>query len=367
MQLSTPPSPDHLAFAAAVDRAMGTPKTSHVWSPYSVASVLILLATGARERTLEELVSLLGPRPKEQLDVLDAAATPEEGLDLAALNGLYLREELRIRPDFTERVRARVGAEVARVDFPGDPEGVRAAINQRVSDVTHGIIEELLAPGTIHPGVRMALVNALWVKMLWSEPFASGKTRNLPFHAPGGTHKVPTMHKNERLPYSRAQGWAMVSLEGEYDLTMDVLLPDEAGPIASAPTAETLTALYRGRASTQVSLALPRFSVETDTGLLPLLASLGVRDLGTDSARFDGISDTPLKVDALLHQSVLRVNEKGAEGAAATAAVMVMAGVAQPEPVRFVVDRPFVFALRRRGALLFLGRVADPVDPGPAE
>jgi serine protease inhibitor len=39
-------------------------------------------------------------------------------------------------------------------------------------------------------------------------------------------------------------------------------------------------------------------------------------------------------------------------------------GAAMPreEPVAFVADRPFVFAIRHRktGALLFLGRVADP-------
>ena len=168
----------------------------------------------------------------------------------------------------------------------------------------------------------MALVNALWVKMLWTDPFVSDQTRNTPFHAPGGTHKVPTMHKVEELPYSRARGWSMVSLAGEYGLTMDVLLPDKTASTPPTPTAEDLTGLYRGRRSSRVSLALPRFSVETDTGLLPFLASLGVRDLGTADARFDGISDTPLKVDTLVHQSVLRVNEKGAEGAAATAAIM---------------------------------------------
>ena len=367
MQLSTPPNPDHLAFATAVDRAVSSPQTSHVWSPYSVASVLALLATGACERTLEELLLLLGPHPEDQLDVLDTAATPEEGLDLAALNGLYLRKDLQVRPEFTERVRARVGAEISRVDFAGDPEGVRTAINRRVSEVTRGIIDELLPPGTVHPDVRMALVNALWVKMLWTDPFVPDQTRNTRFHSPGGTHKVPTMHKVEELPYSRARGWSMVSLAGEYGLTMDVLLPDKSTSTPPTPTAEDLTRLYRGRRSSRVSLALPRFSVETDTGLLPFLASLGVRDLGTADARFDGISDTPLKVDTLVHQSVLRVNEKGAEGAAATAAIMVMSAVVRPEPVRFVVDRPFVFVLRRHGAILFLGRITDPVDPGPAD
>ena len=51
---------------------------------------------------------------------------------------------------------------------------------------------------------------------------------------------------------------------------------------------------------------------------------------------------------------------------AATAAVMVMSAVIPPKPKEFLVDQPFRFVLRRRGAILFTGRITDPVDPGPA-
>ncbi|WP_179828335.1 serpin family protein [Nocardiopsis aegyptia] len=64
---------------------------------------------------------------------------------------------------------------------------------------------------------------------------------------------------------------------------------------------------------------------------------------------------------------MFRVDERGAEGAAATA--VAMPGSAPRETAFTVtVDRPFLFVLRRRGAVLFLGRVTDPEDPvAPAE
>jgi serpin B len=54
-------------------------------------------------------------------------------------------------------------------------------------------------------------------------------------------------------------------------------------------------------------------------------------------------------------------DEAGTEAAAATA-VVVDAGSAPAEPISFVVDRPFLFALRdtSSAAIVFLGRITDP-------
>ncbi|GAB2523275.1 serpin family protein [Nocardiopsis aegyptia] len=361
------PRTDHLEFAAALDRALTREGVSHVWSPHSVGTVLGLLATAASARTRDELVGLLGEDLPGQLTALDEAVAGADGLDLATLNGLYVPDDLPLRAAFADRVRSRTGAEVEGAAFRDDPEGVRERVNGKVSDVTRGLIPRLLPFGSVDPATRLLLVNALWVKMVWSEPFEVAATRERAFHAPDGRRRVATMHRTGRMPYASAAGWSMVSLEGEHDLALDVLLPDARPPALPPVTAEALTALYRGLRRTQVELALPRFAVDTDSALLEPLASLGVAEFATDAARFDGISEEPLRVDALLHQSVLRVDEKGAEGAAATAAVMVMAAAVPTAPVRFTVDRPFVVVLRRREAVLFLGRVTDPDDPGPAQ
>ncbi|WP_047869074.1 serpin family protein [Nocardiopsis sp. RV163] len=366
MQTSTSPRRDHLEFAAALDRVLARPGESHVWSPHSVGTVLALLATGARERTLAELEALLGADVRGQLEELDAAVAAEPGLELASLNGLYVPADLEVLPGFASLVRERAGAEVENADFEHDSEGVRSRVNARVAEVTRGLIEELLPIGSVHPGVRLLLVNALWVKLAWPDPFDPARTRDRAFHTPSGRRKAPTMHRSARLPHARARGWSMVSLEGGHGLTLDVLLPDERSASPAPVTADALADLYGHRSSQQVELALPRFRVETDASLLEPLSALGVRDLATAEARFDGISPEPLRADEILHQSVLRVDEKGAEGAAATAVMMLRAAAVAPRPVQFTVDRPFVFVLRRGGAVLFLGRVTDPVDPGPA-
>ncbi|WP_017581029.1 serpin family protein [Nocardiopsis valliformis] len=368
------PHEEHLRFALALDPELVEEKASHVWSPYSVGAVLGLLATGAGGDTLRELAALVAPAgsgPAGHLDALNAAVEAVDGLDLATLNGLYVPADLPLSTEFEERVGAQADAEVDRVDFRRDAEGVRTKVNDRVSQVTQGLIPELLSPGTVHPDVRLLLVNALWVKMVWTEPFEAAQTRERAFHAPGGTHRVPTMRRTGRMTHAEHGGLRMVTLEGEHGLALDVIIPDSSGAErADAPplTPEALRGLYKARRQEEVSLALPRFAVETETALLEPLATTPahVRTLATDAADFGGISAEPLKVDAIVHQAVLRVDEKGAEGAAATAAVMVMSAVIPPKPKEFLVDQPFRFVLRRRGAILFTGRITDPVDPGPA-
>ncbi|MDT0329610.1 serpin family protein [Nocardiopsis lambiniae] len=357
---------DHLEFAAPVDRELIHPGASHVWSPHSVGTVLALLASGSSHRTLAEIVSLIGRDFAGQLADLDASVGPTDGLDLAVLNGLYTPADLPLRRTFVEHVRARGGTEVANVDFRGDSEGVRRYINGRVAQVTHGLIDQLLPPGLPPPDVRLLLVNALWVRVAWQEPFKLSQTGPRPFRAPGGTRPVPTMHRTAKLPLARAHGWSMVTLTGRHGLYLDILLPDVASPTPPPLAPGLLAALHRGASPTMTRLALPRFTVRTSVSLLGPLARLGLKEMVTDRARFDAISAEPLKVSEILHQAVLSVDEKGAEGAAATGVMMLRGSVLPSRSVEFTVDRPFVLALRRASSLLFLGRVTDPVDPGPA-
>lgn len=365
--MSTIPLPrrDHLEFTTALDRELIHPGVSHVWSPHSVGTVLALLASGASHRTLAQIVSLIGRDFAGQLLDLDLSAAPEPGLDLAVLNGLYVPSDLPLRRTFVEHVRSRGGSEIANVDFRGDAEGVRGYINGRVAETTRGLIGQLLPPGLPPPDVRLLLVNALWVRMAWQEPFKASQTRPVPFRAPGGPRPVPTMHRTARLPLARAHGWGLVTLAGGQGLYLDVLLPDTAAPTPPPLSPELVGALYRARSATMTRLALPRFAVRTSVSLLGPLSRLGLKDMVTAGARFDAISPQPLAVSEILHQAVLRVDEKGAEGAAATGVLMLRAGLPS-RAVEFTVDRPFVFALRRGASILFMGRVTDPVDPGPA-
>jgi len=67
---------------------------------------------------------------------------------------------------------------------------------------------------------------------------------------------------------------------------------------------------------------------------------------------------------AVIHKAFVEVNEEGTEAAAATGAVARAMAVRRPQPIpTFRADHPFSFLIRdtRSGAILFLGRLVNPV------
>ncbi|MUL43533.1 serpin family protein [Streptomonospora sp. PA3] len=360
-----PLRPDHLDFALRLDAALAEAgMLERAWSPLSLAGALGLVAGGARGATRREFEDLLGRDVAEHLAALDDAVAG--GPDLAFSTALWVRDDLAVLPEFEAAVRARPASSVRTADFAGAADRVRQEANAEAAEVTRGLIRELLRPGDVRASTQALLLNALWARVRWSEPFDPGETAPATFHSPAGRHRVPMMRRRERRPYAQAAGWRMVTLPAADDLALDVLLPDDPSAAGAAPAPEALSALYRAASAADVDLALPRFEVRSRAALSGPLANAGLTTAFTDRADFSALSERPLRIDEVVHEAVLRVDEKGAEGAAATAVVMRTVAAVAGRPVRFVADRPFTFVLRRRSAVLFLGTVTAPQDPGPA-
>ena len=75
-------------------------------------------------------------------------------------------------------------------------------------------------------------------------------------------------------------------------------------------------------------------------------------------ADFSGISDIGLYIDAVVHKTFLKVDEKGTEAAAATGIVV----NTERDHWEFRADHPFLFLIRDKptGAILFMGRFSEP-------
>lgn len=280
--------------------------------------------------------------------------------ELAVANTLWMEQRLQFREEYQQLVGEEPGGALHRTDFRNDPEGSRVKINEDVARTTRGLIQDLLAEGTITPEIAAVIVNALYLKVAWQVAFEAAATAPAAFHAPSGTRAVPTMRQQERLRYASADGWRMVTLPSASQLVVDVLLPD---PDGSPLTAELLTGLQSGR-PTKVDLTLPRFRVEQAAVLNDPLRQLGVTAAFLPrEADFSGIVEgAQIFIDLVMHKAVLRVDEQGFEGAAATAVVMGIVSMDLSDPVPFHVDRPFLVLVRhpRTGAVYFVARVTEP-------
>uniref|UniRef100_A0A803VBV1 Serpin B6 n=2 Tax=Ficedula albicollis TaxID=59894 RepID=A0A803VBV1_FICAL len=114
--------------------------------------------------------------------------------------------------------------------------------------------------------------------------------------------------------------------------------------------------------STKVRVSIPRFKLEENYDLKPLLSSMGMPDaFDKGKADFSGISSgKELVLSEVVHKSFVEVNEEGTEAAAATAAVMMMrCALRVPD---FTADHPFLFFIRhtKTGSILFCGRFCCP-------
>ncbi len=349
----------HLRYTLALHRELSG-DADLVWSPYSVASALGLAAAGARGATRDELARALVPGGGvDDLSRLLSDSVPLRDAEVAVANSLWARSGVRFRESYLDGVGGWPGVAMNIADFRNDPEGSRLLINTDIERTTHGLIKELLAAGAIDRETVAVLVNALRLRVAWRVAFAEEATRPRPFHAPAGTRDVPMMHQQERLGYAATAGWRMVTLPTVSEVAVDILLPEADSP----PTAELLTELWASSAPTKVDLGLPRFRAEASTALNGPLERLGIATAFTHDADFTGMTETEqIRIDKAVHKAVLRVDERGFEGAAATGLVMRAVALDLSAAVSFLVDRPFLVVVRhtRTGAIFFVARVAEP-------
>jgi serpin B len=177
--------------------------------------------------------------------------------------------------------------------------------------------------------------------------------------------------------FRHTRGDGLAALELPYkggQMSMLVLLPDALDGLASvekALTVERIERIVGALAPTRVAVALPKFEVNPQ-GSLALATHLKAMGMplafDRERADFKGIANPKdpkdrLHIGNVFHKAFVKTDEKGTEAAAATAVVMMRAtSMPMPPPVEFKADHPFLFLIRdnESGAVLFMGRVADP-------
>jgi serpin B len=294
---------------------------------------------------------------------------------LRVANRLFPERSYALQKPFLDRMTS-IGAPAEALDFQHAPGPARQRINTWVAQQTNDRIRDLLPPPAINAETRLVLVNALYLLADWLSPFTREATRPVPFFGPGGERPVPTMHQVATFKFAAADGVKV--LEMNYvggDLAMTLVLPDarEGLPaLEQSLDARRLEGWTAALTPQKVVVALPKFTIDppSSLALADVLKGLGMRlAFDRDRADFTGIAAPPNPADRLVisnvfHKAFVKVDEKGTEAAAATAAVMQRAG-AMPDPQRpqeFRADHPFLFLIRdlETGAILFLGRVTDP-------
>lgn len=344
-------------------------------SPYSISTALAMTYAGARGNTAEEMKTTLHflQEPKtlhagfRALHEHLLGKDPKRAFKLSVANRLFGQKDYGFLPEFIKIGAENYGAGLEEVDFIKDAEAARLLINQWVEKQTNDRIKELIQKGVLTADSRLVLTNAIYFKAAWANNFSERNTAPGEFFvAPGKSVKTPMMRQSWRTRYFEGDGVQVLNMPYEmFQLSMVVLLPAKDSSLAKLEgslTQDKLNAWLKKSGDFMVDIRFPKFKYTSQFSLKDTLMALGMKDAFTPGrADFSGMATgEKLFISAVIHKAYIDVHEKGTEAAAATA--VAIGATSLPRPATFTADRPFLFLIRdnETGAILFLGRVADP-------
>ena len=340
-------------------------------SPFSVSTVLQMVANGANGDTRTEMQHVLktaGLSP-EALNAacqdLNGSLQVQTNVTLNLADAIWYQAGVRLKPGFVATNKRFFQAGLAPVDFK-KPESAKT-INDWADKSTHGKIKEIVR-WPFDPLTRLILANAIYFKGKWDRPFEKSATKSHVFHPAGGGEKqVPMMWQRGHFNYLEGEGFQAARLPyGGNRLQMYLFLPGtNSSPAKLLATLDSETwrdKILPGFHDGEGLLALPRFRLEYDVTLNDPLKALGMRHAFED-ADFSAMAGEPLFVSKVKQKSFVEVNEEGTEAAAVTTVMVGREAIIQPiKPFEMIVDRPFFFIIgdSETQSILFMGLVYDP-------
>lgn len=344
-----------------------------VFSPFSISTALSMLLDGARGQTAEEMAKVLHERYPDPAYAASLSSLADEivkagnagGAELAAANGLWVQSGFKVESDFRDNIQNYYHAPLTPLDFLGNAEQARAAINSWTGQQTRGHIAELFAPGTLNADTRLVLTSAIYFHGKWQSAFRPTDTRPAPFHEPGGA-SMQTEFMNQTGVFGYTETPAARILEMRYagtPLAFDVLLPkttDGLPDLEKSMTREGLAGWFGELQTRSVEVALPRFRTESSFSLKDTLSRMGMPLAFSGSADFSGIDDRrDLQLADVIHKAYVDVTEEGTTAAAATGGTVRTIAMVAPRKLVFRADHPFAFLIRdtKTGTTLFSGRL----------
>lgn len=342
-------------------------------SPLSASTALTMLLNGCGGNTYTQLKSTLNYPEDMTIEEVNEAykslvsqlLIADSKVELALANAIFYRNGFAVKSPFLSTMSTDFEATVRGLDF--DAPSALTTINKWASDNTFEKIPKVL--NEISGNAVMFLMNALYFKGDWSYQFDKDLTTLKPFNLDNGSSvNVSTMtgEVGARLAYGNS--YRAIELPyGRTNFTMVIVVPENtlaefyqsfSGSVWNSIT----TALDANTSFGKVDVFMPRFEFSYEKILNDQLKSMGMTDAFDEVlADLSGIADASIFVSFVKQNTFVEVNEEGTEAAAVTTIGVNFTSVPL-DPPPFVIDKPFVFAIRERttNTLMFIGQVADP-------
>lgn len=344
-----------------------------VVSPLSIHTALLMVLNGANNATHEAIAKTLHSEAFSESSINSAYlaynenALNTENTNLNIANSVFWdHNRIALHEAFAQKMDDFYDAELKGMAFQ-DPSALKT-INDWVNTKTNGRIDKILEE--IRPEEVLFLINALYFKGDWANPFSHELThgRNFIKHD-GSIREVPTMSHDTYFSFYQGQDYEAVDLIFEDSVfSMTFIQPTDSnatidGFVGSFNRTD-LEQLYQAKLTIgRLQLYLPRFETDYKINMNDALKALGMEiafePFKADLTRLGNAPEGNLYISRVEHKTYLKIDEKGAEGAAVTSVGVGITSV--PPTIDF--NRPFLFVLRdmRYNSVVFIGKIEDPL------
>ncbi|KAM7035906.1 serpin B5 [Passerculus sandwichensis] len=336
-------------------------KTANViFSPLCTSTSLALAYKATKGDTAEQMKQVLHLQDVKDVSFGFQTITSDVSklssfFALKMVKRLFVDKSLNPTTDFVNSTKRPFPSELELVEFKEKTEETREKINKSLSELTDGKMENVLNEGSVSDQTQILLVNAAYFVTNWMKKFPEAEIKECPFKVNKTETKPVQMMNLEAtfcLGYVKDLNVAILELPClNKHISMLILLPKEIEDettglekLENALTPETLLQWTNPSmmANTKVNVFLPKFNVEGDYDLKPLLESLGMTNIFKESASdFSEMCETKgVVVSKVIHKVSLEVNEQGGDSREVPGYRILQ------HKDEFKADHPFIFLFR---------------------
>ncbi|KAK0084673.1 hypothetical protein PV326_006199, partial [Microctonus aethiopoides] len=287
-------------------------------------------------------------------------------VELHLANALFLNNNFKIK-DIFRKVSINIFKSMInnQLNFQ-NAEQSASIINSWCGQNTGGKIPKIIEAGDLNQA-KLVMINAIYFKGDWENPFNSHET--ISFHI-SNTNSVPIKmmcklgeYNSDKILNGAAQYIELPYKTDEPNnkFSMYVILPvgnNRLDDIIDKIFKIEFVKLNSKKIETQ--LCMPKFKIESNLDLIPVLKKMGISSMFRDSANFSRMTDDNVKISKIIQKAFISVDENGSEAAAVTGVSILPLSMNRPRVI--IVDKPFISVIvsKATGTPLFWARVDDP-------
>uniref|UniRef100_A0AAR2LUT4 Serpin domain-containing protein n=1 Tax=Pygocentrus nattereri TaxID=42514 RepID=A0AAR2LUT4_PYGNA len=338
------------------------------FSPLSISMALSMLALGAKGETHSQIFSSLGysALTPDQVNegyehLFHMLGHSQDTMLLEAGSAVAVREGFKPLDKFLKDAQHYYQGEAFSVDF-SKPEVAVQEVNKYIAKKTKDMITDMVKE--LDPDTMMMLINYMYFRGKWKIPFKTGRTTKADFHVDEKTNVTVDMMGNTgfyKFYDDRSNFSSIIMVPYKGKASMMIVLPDEGKmqDVEKNINKEHLKYWCDRLQRSYVDLFMPKFSTSSAFSLADTMKEMGIVDAFSGTADFTGITEAKnMKVSKVLHQAVLRVDEKGTEAAAVTTIEIT------PDSFSPIVNlnKPFLVFIVEDStrSILFMGKITNP-------